>query len=158
MSSELPGRQPFGVAFSLQPKGIVHAPLPQGAGLPVPVTSRGKAVLEIFPPFLEETRALRSGARVWLLTYQPKPEAPPTQAGEVLPSLSDMLADPTIHGRHPLGVDQVTLVETTGLLLWVEGLAVADGTPILDIQPIKERTSRGRPRHGPIPRSPKESA
>jgi len=158
VSSELPGRQPFGVAFSLQPKGIVHAPLPPGAGEPLPVTRLGMAVLEVFPTFLEETLALQPGTPLWVLTYQPRADSPPTAAWETLPSLGDMLADPTIHGRHPLGVDQVTLLETTGLLLRVEGLEVEDGTPILDIQPIKERTSMGRPRHGATPRSPEEPA
>ena len=69
-----------------------------------------------------------------------------------------LLADPTIVGRHPLGIDQVVLLETTGLLLRVEGLNVADGTPIMDIQPIKGQPGGVRPRQGPAPSSTKEPA
>ena len=157
MSPGLRGGQPFGVAFSLQPKGIVHAPLLPEAGRPA--ASQGRAVLEIFPSFIEETKGLRAGSRIWVLTYQAKAEAATAApAEEGLPSLRDMLADPTIVGRHPLGIDQVVLLEITGLLLRVEGLNVADGTPIMDIQPIKGQPGGVRPRQGPAPSSTKERA
>ena len=126
-----------GVAFSLTPKGMVHSPLHKRVRMSKSLRTKGRGVLEIFPPFLPEVAGLQVGCKVWLLTYRVELGDGVCAAAEGdLPSLGEPLTDPTFRRPHSIRIDQVTIVGIDGLMLQVEGLEAADGAPILDLQPI----------------------
>lgn len=139
MSSEPRGRQPFGVAFSLKPKGMVHSPIHRGVRISKAMREQGKGVLEIFPQFIQGMAGLTVGCQAWLLTYRASvdPGGSPTTDREP-PSIRDVLADPALRVVHSIGIDQVTILGIEGLMLQVEGLEAEDGSPVLDIQPVKD--------------------
>ena len=130
-----------GVAFSVKPKGIVHSPLHRGVRMSKSQRESGRGVLEIFPQFLQDVAGLATGCKAWLLTYRAELETGTRASAKgKLPSLGDVLADPTVRRFHPIGIDQVTIVGIDGLMLQVEGLEALDGSPVLDLQAITQET------------------
>ncbi len=55
--------------------------------------------------------------------------------------LIGFLATRTPHRPSPIGFNVLRLVKRKGNVLWVEGLDVRDGTPILDLKPYTKRDS-----------------
>lgn len=137
---------PHGVAFTVLPKGMVHSPLHRGVRIPGSRRTRGEGVLEIFPQYIDDFSGLKVDSRAWVLTYRAGTKFEKCGAARgALPGIREVLKKPDLRWNHPIRIDQVTIRRIDRFMLQVEGLEAEDGSPILEIQPVREEQGAPQP-------------
>jgi tRNA-Thr(GGU) m(6)t(6)A37 methyltransferase TsaA len=132
----------------LKPVGIVHTKAPESQ---IKEEHREvEAVVEIFPKFEEALEGLDGYSHLLLLSYfhklRPEQIGPlkvkpkrATRRGfklEELPTLGVFALDSPTR-PNPIGLTLVRLLKRQGRSLFVEGIDLFDGTPIIDIKPYQ---------------------
>lgn len=120
------------------PIGVIHSPFSDLAQMPIQSNHNACAAgtVEVFPQYADGLRDLDGFSHIILLYHLHKAAAPRLL---VIPFL-----DTHPHGvfatrapvrPNPIGLSVVQLSHIDGNLLYVDGLDVLDGTPLLDIKP-----------------------
>ena len=133
------------VNFDLSPIGYVHSTLQQRSGAPRQGWEGAPdARLEILAAFVEGLDGIRPGQEIWILTWLHESRRAVLKVhprGLVMNPLMGVFATRSPDRPNPIGLHraQILKVEPDGWLE-VQGLEAIDGTPILDIKPVLERT------------------
>lgn len=124
--------------FTFSPIGLFHTPYGSTEAIPKAFgkTPTAWGSIEIFPEY--EKGLLKIEAFTHLLvifvfhrsTQKPLTVTPPTQEEE-----RGVFASRSPHRPNPVGVLTVQLLKREGNILFVSGLDLLDGTPVLDIKP-----------------------
>jgi tRNA (adenine37-N6)-methyltransferase len=118
--------------------GVVHTPHRQAAGTPVQaaLATGVRGTVEVFPEYAAGLRDLDGFERIWLVYWFDR--AKPAEL-VVTPYLDTtprgLFATRAPCRPNPIGLSAVRLLEVRGNVLYVEGLDILDGTPLLDIKP-----------------------
>jgi tRNA-Thr(GGU) m(6)t(6)A37 methyltransferase TsaA len=124
--------------IELTPIGIIHSPFTDLAQMPIQpgYTASAPGTVEVFPEYAEGLRDLDGFSHIILLYHLHK-------AGKARLLVTPFL-DSQRHGvfatrapvrPNPIGLSVVQLNRREGNLLYVDGLDILDGTPLLDIKP-----------------------
>lgn len=125
------------VAFTLRPIGIVHAVPRKKARAAKYFVPKGRAVLELFQPYLSGLQGLYSGIELWIITYHApsRSASADSYAGEG--DIPGVFSTTSVERPNPIEFlrARITEFDSERGLLHVEGLDSEDGAPILDIRP-----------------------
>lgn len=132
-------------AFTFRPIGVIRSGHVAAPETPIqPVYAKGcTGRAEIFPEFEEGLRDLEGFSHVYLLYLFHR--TGPARLG-VKPFLQD--ADRGVFATrapcrpNPIGLSVVELVRREGRVLYLDGLDILDGTPLLDLKPYTRRFDR----------------
>jgi tRNA-Thr(GGU) m(6)t(6)A37 methyltransferase TsaA len=123
--------------ITLHPIGIIHSPYTEKAGMPIQAsrsTTRGS--VEVYPEYQDGLEGLEGFSHIFLLYAFHRSEGFKLK---IKPFLDDHLhgvfATRYPYRPNPIGFSIVHILSVTGNQLFVEGLDVLDGTPLLDIKP-----------------------
>lgn len=124
-------------SFTFKPIGIIHSPFVDVAGMPIQsARSEAEGVVEVFEGYALGLVDVEAFSHLLLLYVFDR-------AGETRLTVTPFLDD-SPHGvfstryparPNPIGLSVVELVERDGCRLYVRGIDVLDGTPLLDIKP-----------------------
>jgi tRNA-Thr(GGU) m(6)t(6)A37 methyltransferase TsaA len=122
----------------LRPIGYIHSPFTDPQGMPIqPVGAKGvQGQIKIELQYVEGLRDLEGFSHIILLYYLHKANGYQLQ---VVPFLDDqphgVFATRAPRRPNPLGLSIVKLNKIEGDTLYIEGVDILDGTPLLDIKP-----------------------
>jgi tRNA (adenine37-N6)-methyltransferase len=131
--------------FVYKPIGVLRSKHTKAEVTPIqPVYSEGcNGRAEVFPEFAVGLQDLEGFSHVYLLYHMHKAE--PSRL-VVKPFLQDVergvFATRAPCRPNPIGLSIVKLVRCEGNVLYLEGVDVLDGTPLLDIKPYTARFDR----------------
>jgi tRNA-Thr(GGU) m(6)t(6)A37 methyltransferase TsaA len=132
-------------SFDISPIGYVHSTLKERSG----ATRQGwegapNARLEIHPTFVEGLDGIESGQDIWIFTWLHEAQRSVLKVhprGDVLNPMKGVFATRSPDRPNPIGLHRVKVLSVDGDgWLQVEGLEAIDGTPIIDIKPVLERS------------------
>lgn len=137
--------------FQLRSIGVLHTPFMEKGTTPIQA-SRSDAVgqAEIYPEYVEGLRDLDGFSHIILVYYFHLSE---NYALVVKPFLDDekrgLFATRYPCRPNPIGLSIVKLVECRKAILYLRGVDMLDGTPLLDIKPyVPEFDTRSQTRSG----------
>ena len=137
-------------SFSLSPIGYVHTVFDYKFGTPRQgaLAPNSQATFQLEPVWREKGMfsALEGFSHIWLVSlfhqnkniHNPGRIHPPRLLGESV----GVLASRSPHRPNPLGLTLVKLERVEGDRLWLSGVDLIDGTPILDIKPYLAEADR----------------
>jgi tRNA-Thr(GGU) m(6)t(6)A37 methyltransferase TsaA len=123
---------------AFQPIGLIHSPFTQQAETPIqPYRSRAAGQVELLPEYEMGLQDLDGFSHIILLYFFH--HADPAFELTVTPFLDDepkgLFATRYPSRPNPIGLSVVRLVQREGRVLYVDGIDVLNGTPLLDIKP-----------------------
>ncbi len=130
---------------SYQPIGVIHSGHTRPEETPIqPVYAEGcEGKAEVFPEFAPGLRDLEGFSHIYLLYHMHKVEGARLT---VKPFLQDVdrgvFATRAPCRPNPIGLSIVKLVRREENILYLDGVDVLDGTPLLDIKPYSARFDR----------------
>ena len=127
-------------AITLTPIGRVHSPFNERVEAPrqPPLAAGVEGRVELYPGkgYEDALIDLELWDHIWLVflfhqnvDYRPKVQPPRSDKKR------GVLATRAPYRPNPIGLSAVRLLRVTGLDVWVSGLDLLDGTPVLDIKP-----------------------
>ena len=137
--------------FSIRAIGTVHAPytdtrqIPKGCG----AQHNAEGVLELLPEFEEGLKDIEGFSHLFIIwvfdraTGYDLVGAPPTDSRP-----HGVFATRSPRRPNPIGLTVVELLRREGRRLYVHGVDMLDGTPILDIKPYLSSVPAERLRRG----------
>lgn len=125
------------MSIRFEPIGIIHTPFKQKQDVPIqPSRSNARGEVEVFEKYEEGLEDLDGFSHIILIYYFHKSEG---YSLKVKPFLDDRLRGlfATRAPRRPnqIGLSVVKLLGRKGNILFIEGIDVLEGTPLLDIKP-----------------------
>ncbi|MBN1178169.1 MAG: tRNA (N6-threonylcarbamoyladenosine(37)-N6)-methyltransferase TrmO [Anaerolineae bacterium] len=121
-----------------RPIGIVHSPFEDVEGMPIqPSGARGvEGWIEVYPDYVAGLADLEGFSHIVLLYHFHQV----TQMQLVVRPFLDgeprgVFATRAPKRPNPIGLSVVRLVRVEGATLWIEGVDVLNGTPLLDLKP-----------------------
>jgi len=124
--------------IDFKPVGIAHSPWKTPGAPPFQSSfSETNGTIEIFPEYLEGLKNIEGFSHLILISHFDRAE----RRALTEQPLSDGDANHGIFAtRHfnrpnPIGVSYVELIKVEGCLLYVRGIDLLEGTPVLDIKP-----------------------
>jgi tRNA-Thr(GGU) m(6)t(6)A37 methyltransferase TsaA len=123
--------------MKVEPIGIIHTPFKRKEDVPIqPSRSNAHGEVEVFEAYNEGLEDIEGFSHIILIYYFHKSEG---YSLKVKPYLDDNLRGlfATRAPRRPnqIGLSVVKLLKRKGNILFIEGIDVLDGTPLLDIKP-----------------------
>jgi tRNA-Thr(GGU) m(6)t(6)A37 methyltransferase TsaA len=129
--------------MKLTPIGRVRSPYESQAGTPIqPAVGRGRARVEIDPPFREALRDLEGFDRIWLLTWLDRAREFRPLVVPYRDTVERGLFSTRAPARpNPIGLSLVTVesVDPRSGTVEIGPVDLLDGTPVLDIKPYVPR-------------------
>ncbi len=128
-----------------RPIGVLHSEHRIAQETPIqPAYAKGcRGRAEVFPEFAEGLADLDGFSHVYIIYHSHQAPAPKLK---VKPFLQDVergvFATRSPARPNPIGLSVVELVRREGNVLYLDGLDVLDGTPLLDIKPYVARFDR----------------
>jgi len=128
-----------------RPIGVLHSEHTVAAETPIqPAYAKGcRGRVEVFPEFAEGLADLDGFSHIYIIYHFHQAPAPKLK---VRPFLQDVergvFATRSPARPNPIGISVVELVRREGNVLYLDGLDVLDGTPLLDIKPYVGRFDR----------------
>ena len=121
----------------IKPIGIIHSPFQSGAETPIqPSRSRANGQVEVFKEYQEGLEDIEGFSHIILIYWFHKSKG---YSLKVKPFLDDALrgvfATRAPSRPNQIGISVVRLLERKENILYVKGIDVLDGTPLLDIKP-----------------------
>ncbi|OHE59757.1 MAG: tRNA (N6-threonylcarbamoyladenosine(37)-N6)-methyltransferase TrmO [Thermodesulfovibrio sp. RBG_19FT_COMBO_42_12] len=121
----------------IKPIGIIHSPFQSGAETPIqPSRSRANGQVEVFKEYQEGLEDIEGFSHIILIYWFHKSKG---YSLKVKPFLDDTLrgvfATRAPSRPNQIGLSVVRLLERKENILYVKGIDVLDGTPLLDIKP-----------------------
>lgn len=132
-------------AMSFRPIGVLHSEHRVAAQTPIqPVYAKGcLGRAEVFPEFADGLADLEGFSHVYIIYHFHQAPAPKLK---VKPFLQDVergvFATRAPARPNPIGISIVELVRREGNVLYLDGVDVLDGTPLLDIKPYTAKFDR----------------
>ena len=118
--------------------GVIHSPFKSNAGVPIqPSAARGvKGWIELYPEYRDGLKDLEGFSHIILIYHF-------HMAGRyrlrVTPYMDDVqhgvFATRAPSRPNPIGISTVKLERIEGVRLYISGVDIVDGTPLLDIKP-----------------------
>ncbi|OPX71897.1 MAG: S-adenosyl-L-methionine-binding protein [Methanoregulaceae archaeon PtaB.Bin108] len=138
--------------------GVIHSPFTDQKDTPIQsIFSNAQGMVEVFPPFVKGLDGLSEFSHLYLIYHFHK--ATPGRLEET-PFLDGEKPRGIFCIRHynrpnPIGISIVELEKVEGNCLFVKGVDVLDGTPLLDIKPYVVRfDNRENARSGWVDKKP----
>jgi tRNA-Thr(GGU) m(6)t(6)A37 methyltransferase TsaA len=123
--------------FHVRSIGVIRSPFVEAEGMPIQTTrSEAEGAVEIYKEYAEGLADVETFSHVFLLYVFDR-------AGEPRLTVTPFLDD-SPHGLfstryparpNPIGLSVVEIIARDGCTLYVRGVDVLDGTPLLDIKP-----------------------
>jgi tRNA-Thr(GGU) m(6)t(6)A37 methyltransferase TsaA len=132
-------------SFDISPIGYVRSTLKERSGAPRQGWEGApNARLEIHPAFVEGLDGIQSGQDIWIFTWLHESQRYVLKVhprGDVLNPMMGVFATRSPDRPNPIGLHRakVLSVDVDGWIQ-VQGLEAIDGTPIIDIKPVLERS------------------
>lgn len=130
------------IRVSYRPIGVIKSPhrLPEATPIQPVYAQDYEGKVEIFPEFEEGLRDIEGFSHIYLVYHLHRAEPPRLT---VKPFLQDIergiFATRAPCRPNPIGLSIVQLVRREGRILYVRGIDILDGTPLLDIKPYTRR-------------------
>jgi tRNA-Thr(GGU) m(6)t(6)A37 methyltransferase TsaA len=125
-------------AVTFHPIGVIHSEhfIPQATPIQPAYAKDCEGYAEIFPEFAEGLRDLEGFSHIYLMYHFHKSESAKLI---VKPFLQDIehgvFATRSPHRPNAIGLSVVELLRREGNMLYLSGVDILDGTPLLDIKP-----------------------
>jgi tRNA-Thr(GGU) m(6)t(6)A37 methyltransferase TsaA len=131
--------------FEVSPIGYVHSTLKERSGAPrQPWEGAPSATVQIDPAYLEALEGIEPGHDIWIVTWLHQARRSVLKVhprGETQNPLAGVFATRSPDRPNPIGLHRVRVLSMDGNgSLHVDALEAIDGTPIIDIKPVLERT------------------
>jgi len=121
-----------------KPIGIAHTPFKDKAPYQYFV-SDAVAKIEIFPEYEEGLEGIENFSMLLIIFHFHKSKDKPLKVKPRLYNeIRGVFATRSPARPNAIGVSEVKLIRRVGRILYVKGVDMLDGTPILDIKPKKE--------------------
>ena len=120
------------------PIGIIHSPFSEAKGTPIQFSASKdiEGTIEIFPDFVEALNDLGDFSHIILIYHFHMAQKATLK---VIPFMDDhehgVFATRAPSRPNPIGFSIVKLNKINGNVLYVSGLDIIEGTPLLDIKP-----------------------
>ena len=144
------------------PIGIVHSPFTTTEGMPIqPSRAKGvRGTVEVFPQYAAGLDDLAGFSHLWLLCHLHEARR---HSLKVIPFLDTELrgvfATRAPARPNPIALSVVRLLEVKESVLFIEGVDLLEGTPLLDIKPyVKEFDERTEVRSGWLEKARRRNA
>lgn len=128
--------------FELKPVGIVHSPFKERNSAPPQVrySTQTKATVEIFPDFIEGINDLERFEHIIILSYLHRSNGYSLMTIPRTDSIKrGLFSTRSPHRPNPVALSVTKLLEIDHNILYIQGIDLIDGTPVIDIKPyIKE--------------------
>ena len=121
-----------------EPIGVIRSPFKETRGMPVQTTAAEatEGVVELFPKYAEGLKDIEGFSHVILIYHF---HLSKKSSLKVRPYMDNrkhgVFATRAPSRPNPIGISVVRLVEVKGSRLWVRGVDIVDGTPLLDLKP-----------------------
>ncbi len=134
-----PVRSGCGTFWRVSPIGIIRTPFPRIESATgsegEPPTAEGQ--VEVFPDFEEGLQGIERHAHIWLLfVLHCKEGFDLTVRRRGSDPLAGLFSTRCPCRPNPIGITLVRLLGRSGRTLWVSGVDMVSGTPLLDIKPF----------------------
>jgi tRNA-Thr(GGU) m(6)t(6)A37 methyltransferase TsaA len=131
--------------FDISPIGYVHSSLKDRSDAPRQGWEGAPdAQLEIDPAFIEGLDGIESGQDIWIFTWLHEAARSVLKVhprNDVRNPLTGVFATRSPDRPNPIGLHRATVLSVEGNGgLQVQGLEAIDGTPIIDVKPVLERS------------------
>jgi len=138
--------------ITYRPIGVIHSPFKEPKGTPIQPTAAPEVegTVEVFPEFAEGLSDLGDFSHIVLVYHfhlskkaslMVKPYMHATEKG--------VFATRAPARPNPIGLSVVRLTKVKGNTLWIKGVDMVDGTPLLDIKPcVPEFDMGGKKKKG----------
>jgi tRNA (adenine37-N6)-methyltransferase len=131
--------------LSFQPIGVVRSEHREARQTPVQsVYAKGcKGRVEVFPEFAAGLRDLEGFSHIYLIYHLHRAEAPKLIVKPFLQDVEHGVFSTRAPCRpNPIGLSILELLHRDGNVLYLDGVDMLDGTPILDIKPYSAKFDR----------------
>ena len=135
--------------FKVSPIGVIHSPYkrPEDVGNSL----RAEGIIELFPEYAKALKDIEGFSHLYVLWWAHlsrgfKLVFCPFR--ERIPPPRGLFATRSPQRVNPIGLTIVRLSRRKGRFLYVKGLDMVDGTPLLDIKPYTRRDRKSRIRTG----------
>jgi L-fuculose-phosphate aldolase len=133
------------MSFDITPIGYVHSTLKERSDAPLQGWEGGpNALLEILPAFIEGLDGIKPGEDIWIFTWLHESRRSVLKLhprGDVLNPVTGVFATRSPDRPNPIGLHRANVLSVDGDgRLQVQDLEAIDGTPIVDIKPVIERS------------------
>jgi tRNA-Thr(GGU) m(6)t(6)A37 methyltransferase TsaA len=133
------------MSFDITPIGYVHSTLKERSDAPLQGWEGGpNALLEILPAFIEGLDGIKPGEDIWIFTWLHESRRSVLKLhprGDVLNPVTGVFATRSPDRPNPIGLHRASVLSVDGDgRLQVQDLEAIDGTPIVDIKPVIERS------------------
>lgn len=124
--------------ITYKPIGVIHSPFKEAPGTPIqPPSAEGiRGTVEIAPEYVDGIRDLEGFSHIILIYHFHLTQG---YALEVTPFMDEvprgLFATRAPRRPNPIGLSVVRLIKVEGVTLYIEGVDIVDGTPLLDIKP-----------------------
>ena len=131
--------------MTLNPIGHIRSTLKDRTNAPRQATEGApSATLEVLPAFRQAVEGLRPGDEIWILTWLHEADRDTLKVhprSDPRNPLTGVFATRSPDRPNPIGLHRARLLSVDGTTLHIEALEAIDGTPIIDIKPVLERSS-----------------
>jgi tRNA-Thr(GGU) m(6)t(6)A37 methyltransferase TsaA len=118
--------------------GVIHSPLKTPAGAPLQSVSGGrlKGTVQVFPRYVPGLKDLAGFSHVILISHLHLSGRPSLTVRPYLDNVEHGVFATRAPARpNPIGISIVKLRKIRGGTIFIQGLDLVDGTPILDLKP-----------------------
>lgn len=136
--------------FQAEPIGVAHTPFVNPGDVRDSRNARGS--IEVYPEYLKGLKDIEGFSHLFILWQFHK-----SQKGyrlqfcpmrEAIPPPRGLFATRSPHRINPIGLTIVRLLKCEGNLLYVKGVDMVEGTPVLDIKPYTRRDRKSHVENG----------
>ncbi len=121
-----------------KPIGVVHSPFKEPKGTPIQPTAAKnvEGTVEVFPEYAEGLKDLEGFSHIILIYHfhlvkKPSLKVKPFMDNE----MRGVFATRAPSRPNPIGISVVHLLKIERNILYIQGVDIVDGTPLLDIKP-----------------------
>ena len=126
------------LVIEYKPIGVIHSPFKSAQGVPIQpkAAKEVEGVIEIFPDYVEGLRDLDGFSHIILIYHFHLVRGYRLLVKPYMDdSVRGVFATRAPARPNPIGISVVKLLKIDRNLIYVKGLDVVDGTPLLDIKP-----------------------
>jgi tRNA-Thr(GGU) m(6)t(6)A37 methyltransferase TsaA len=121
-----------------KPIGVIRSPftIPEGTPIQPPAASEVKGTVEVFPEYAEGLKDLGGFSHIILLCHFHLIKETKLTVTPYMDKQKHGVFSTRAPGRpNPIGLSIVELIKIEGNILYIDGVDIIDGTPLLDIKP-----------------------
>ena len=126
------------LVIEYKPIGVIHSPFKSARGVPIQpkAAEEVEGVVEVFPDYVEGLRDLNGFSHIILIYHFHLVRGYKLLVKPYMDdSVRGVFATRAPARPNPIGISVVKLLKIDRNLIYVKGLDVVDGTPLLDIKP-----------------------